>query len=119
MKLFDIFLRDDFAADVIFLRSFNDLVIHVSEVPDVVDLVAAKSQISVDNIKGEEKTAMTEMRRIVHAHTADIHFYLASLEGNELLLFTTEGVENFQCHTANCKEIPTVGSTRWTTPLNR
>src|SRR5437773_10881209 len=96
MKLFDIFLRDDFAADVIFLRSFNDLVIHVGEVPDVVDLVAAKSQISVDNIKGEEKTAMTERRRIVHGHTADIHFDLASLKGNELLLLTTEVVEN--CH---------------------
>src|SRR5207237_10836605 len=99
MKLFDIFLRDDFAADVIFLRSFYDLVIHVGEVPDVVDLVAAKSQISVDNIKGEEKTAMTEMRRAVHDHTADIHFCLASLERNKLLLLSTECVENFQCHT--------------------
>src|SRR5436853_6427398 len=103
MKLFDIFLRDDFAADVIFLRSFNDLVIHVGEVPDVVDLVAAKSQISVDNIKGEEKTAMTEMRRIVHGHTAEIHFYLTSIEGNELLLFTVDRVEYCQCYTAKCQ----------------
>src|SRR5437870_462710 len=103
MKLCDIFLRDDFAADVIFLRSFNDLVIHVSEVPDVVDLVAAKSQISVDNIKGEEKTAMTEMRRVVHGHTAEIDFYLASLERSELLLFTDESVEYLQCNTAQCQ----------------
>src|SRR5207244_11524246 len=54
-----------------FLRSFNDILIHVGDVPYIVDLVAAISQISVDNIKGVEKEAMNEKKRLGHQHRSE------------------------------------------------
>ena len=88
----DIFRGDRVAADALFIRPLDDLVIHVGEVLDEFNLVAAEFEIPPDHIEHERAARMADMAVVVDGHAADIHPNGLRLERVERLLFPCESV---------------------------
>ena len=70
----------------------DDLVVHVGEVLDEFNLVAAELQIAPDHIEHERTPRMADMAVVVDRYAADIHSNGLRLERVKWLFFSREGV---------------------------
>ena len=77
-------------ADLVGTR--DDLVVHVGDVADEVDLVAEPGQAAPDDVEADGRVGMADMRRVVRRRPAEIDRYRAGLERLERQLLLAEGV---------------------------
>ena len=63
-----------------FLDGFlDDLVIHVGEVGNVINIVAFILKVAANRIKNDHRTRVSDMDEVVHSRAAYIHLYLSRL----------------------------------------
>ena len=75
------------ASDALFIRPLDNLVVHIGEVLDEFNLVAAEFKIPPDHIEDERAARMADMAIVIDRHAADIHPHGLRLERLERLFF--------------------------------
>jgi len=76
------------------LALFDELVINIGDVGDIVDLVAAVFQIAVQRVKDDHRARVADVDIVVNRRAADIDAVLALLLGDKLLFLAGHGVED-------------------------
>ena len=69
------------------LAFFDELVINIGDVGDIVDLVAAVFQIAAQRIKDDHRARIADVDIVVNRRAADIDAVLALLLGGQIPLF--------------------------------
>ncbi len=87
--------------DASLVRTIDDLVVDIGDIAHIGDIEAGSAQPAVDHIEHHHHARMAQMTIIVDGHAAYIHTDLAGHNRNEYLLFTSEGVVDFE-HFARC-----------------
>ena len=76
------------------LALFDELVINIGDVGDIVDLVAAVFQIAAQRIKDDHRARVADVDIVVNRRAADIDAVLALLLGDKFLFLAGHGVED-------------------------
>ena len=92
LALGDVPLCDRLAADALFLRRLDDLVVDVREVGDVIDAVSLVLKVAADRIEHDHGSRIADVDQIVYGRSADVHLHLARCQGNEFLFSFGHGV---------------------------
>ena len=79
-------------------RVADDLVVHVGDVHDVVDLVAAAAQIASQNVLESEAAKIADVDVVIDRGTARIHAHLVFVERREGFEAVGKRIEEMQCH---------------------
>src|SRR5689334_16417424 len=93
---FDIFVRNRVTGNALFVRTLNDLVVHIGEVLDEIDLVTVVFQIPAEHVEDECAASMADVAIIVDGHAADIHPDMLRLNRLERFLSAAERIEECQ-----------------------
>src|SRR6185503_12542499 len=88
----NIFRGEHLTADTLLVRTLDDLVIHVGEVFDKFNLIAAEFKIPSDHIKYECAARMADMAIVIDRHATDVHPNSLRLKRVERLFFPGERV---------------------------
>ena len=75
-----------------FLSPLNDLVIHISKVPDISDIKTLGSEVPYQYIKHDGGSGMTNMTEIIDGYSADIDAYLTFHQRSEGLFFASGSI---------------------------
>ena len=76
------------------LALFDELVINIGDVGDIVDLVAAVFQIAAQRVKDDHRARIADVDIVVNRRAADIDAVLALLLGDKFLFLAGHGVED-------------------------
>ena len=71
------FIGKRFARHVALGRAADDFVIDVGDVSHKGDFVARRFKPAADNVKRNERAAVTDMRVVIDRDAADVHFHLS------------------------------------------
>ena len=67
---------------------------HVGNVPDVAHLVAQMLQVAEENVEGDGRAGVSEMRIAVDGGTADVHSHVGSVQRHEAFLLPVQRIIN-------------------------
>ena len=74
----------------------DDLVVHVGDVHDVMDLVSALAQVAAQNVHGHEGAEVADVAVVVDGRSAGVHADLVVHERPEFFNFAGKCVEQAQ-----------------------
>ena len=95
LALCDIAFRDGFRIDAFLNGFFDDLVIYIREVGNVVDIVALILEITAHSIENDHRTCVSDMDKVIYSRAAHIHFYLSRLQWHKLFFSSAQSIKNF------------------------
>ena len=73
------------------IGSVDNLIVDVSNILDILHLIATKLEVTLDDIKNDITHGMADMRLVIGSNPTDIHLNLIAI-GEELLLLAGKGV---------------------------
>ena len=81
----DITLGDHFFTDVFFQCFIDDFVIHISKVADIGDMIAFRFKQTLQDIKDNHRSGISDMRIVIDGRSAYIHANLTVFNRFEFL----------------------------------
>ncbi len=94
----DILFRQQEWIHALLVGTGNNLVIHIGEIHDKRDCIAAIFQVPADDVKYQRRHGMTNMRLVVDCWSADIHADFPRFNGFKFFFLPGERIINFQSH---------------------
>src|SRR5262249_24371515 len=91
---------------VLFLSLNDQLVVHVGDVDDERDLVAAIRQVALDGVEDDRANHVAEVAGLVDGRTADVHTDLTGHDRLEGFLLPGQRVIDAQSHRTPLKPDP-------------
>ena len=85
--LFNITLGNNGRLHTLFLRFFDDFIIHIREIGHIIDLPALVFHISSDRIEYNHRSCISDMNQVIDRRSAYIYADLTLFMGHELLFF--------------------------------
>jgi hypothetical protein len=98
MKLVNIAGCKILAGNSEFICPVYDLVIHIREVADIINIITPGPEIPVYDIKDHHTTGMTNVAGVIDSGSADIHADFARDKGHKLLFAAPKAVVYFNGH---------------------
>ena len=77
-------------------RLADNLVIDVSDIPDIRHCITIDAKPALNYVEGDEGSGMAKMGHVLNGQTADVHANMPRINGNKVLLLARERVINFQ-----------------------
>ena len=94
LALCDIALGNDGRINAFFICGFDDLVIDIREVGDIIDFISLMLKVSADCVKDDHRPCVADMNQVVNCRSAYIHADLSGYKRNEFLFMHCECIEN-------------------------
>ena len=85
--LFDIALGDHGGLHAFLFCFFDDLIVHIRKIGNIIDLPALVLHISSDRIKYDHRPGIADMDQVIDRRSAHIHAHLSRLMWFELFFF--------------------------------
>ena len=76
--------------------SRNNLVIHIGNIHDVLDVVATETQVTLHQIKKEKSAVVPNMRDIINGRTACVHLDRTLVKRVESFQTSRQGIIEFE-----------------------
>ena len=91
----DVSLRNFLRRNAFFNCFLNDLVIHIRKIGNVIDIVSLIFKISSYGVKYDHRSCISDMNKIIHGRTADIHFHFPRLQRYKFFFSSCQCVKYF------------------------
>ena len=83
---------------VVFLRTANDFIVNIGDIAHIRHIVTTVTQPARHHIKGHHDTSVTNMTKVIHGHTADIHAHMLAFQRLQWLFGFSQSVINRYSH---------------------
>ena len=96
-----------FGRDASLIGTVDNFVVHIGEIAHKRHLVTGELEVTIDDVKGDQGTRMTNMGTVVYRYPTHIHAGFARRERDKRLFFSRQGIVKTQGHAFFLKITPT------------